>query len=256
MSPHNVVKPFRRAGIAQQIVAALFANRAILLTDGGHFARDTIFDQSQAGPVMRFLQPSHIGADAGDAGFSAPVSLADLGILGRRRGRAVPNSLRIIPLPALIALQGQGVIAALLNHLRRHLTLAAPGVSGNHLAPQSQHFQQLGQRRNLVGFGVRGQYAFAAFGKLPHKADEPLLESGGVKHTRQSGTCIVAGDAVAQFQEGLLQEFPFGVAEKFHIGAGLAAAEHGAKGDYQDVVEGIAAGVAGAGVFQGAEQVG
>ncbi len=57
----------------------------------------------------------------------------------------------------------------------------------------------------------------------------------------------MAGDAVVQFQEGLSQEIPFGVAEKFHIGAGLAAAEHGAKGDYQDVVAGMAAGVAGAG---------
>ena len=84
------------------------------------------------------------------------------------------------------------------------------------------------------------------FGKLPHKADEPLLESGGIQHTQRSGTCIVAGDAVVQFEEGL-QEFPFGVAEKFHIGASLTAAEHSAKGDYQDVVEGIAAGVAGAG---------
>ena len=37
------------------------------------------------------------------------------------------------------------------------------------------------------------------------------------------------------------------MAEKFHIGAGLAAAEHNAKGDYQDVVAGMAAGVAGAG---------
>ena len=37
-------------------------------------------------------------------------------------------------------------------------------------------------------------------------------------------------------------------AEKFHIGAGLAAAGHNAKGDYQDVVAGMAAGVAGAGL--------
>ena len=141
MSPHNVVKPFRRAGIAQQVVAVLFANRAILLTDGGHLPHDTIFDQSQARSVVRFPQLGHIGADVGDAGFNAPVSLADLSILGQRRGRIVPNSLRIIPLPALVALQGHGVVAALLNHLLRHLTLAVEGVSGNHLAPQSQHFQ-------------------------------------------------------------------------------------------------------------------
>ena len=62
-------------------------------------------------------------------------------------------------------------------------------------------------------------------------------------------------DAVVQFEEGL-EEFPLGVAEEFHVGAGLAAAEHSAEGDDQDVVQGMAAGVAGAGVFQGAEQVG
>ena len=84
MSPHNVVKPFRRAGIAQQVVAVLFANRAILLTDGGHLPHDTIFDQSQARSVVRFPQLGHIGADVGDAGFNAPVSLADLSILGQR----------------------------------------------------------------------------------------------------------------------------------------------------------------------------
>ena len=93
------------------------------------------------------------------------------------------------------------------------------------------------------------------FGELPHKADEPLLESGGIQHPQEAGESIVAGDAVFQFEEGL-EEFPFGVAEEFHVGAGLAAAEHSAKGDDQDVVEGMAAGVAGAGVFQGAEQVG
>ena len=65
----------------------------------------------------------------------------------------------------------------------------------------------------------------------------------------------MAGDAMVQFEEGL-EEFPLGVAEEFHVGAGLAAAEHSAEGDDQDVVEGMAAGVAGAGVFQGAEQVG
>ena len=46
----------------------------------------------------------------------------------------------------------------------------------------------------------------------------------------------MVGDAVVQFQEGLLQEFSFGMAEEFHVGTGLAAAEHGAKGDCQDVM--------------------
>ena len=54
----------------------------------------------------------------------------------------------------------------------------------------------------------------------------------------------MAGDAVARFQKGL-REFPLGVAEKFHTGTGLAAAEHSAKGDRQDVVPGMATCLAG-----------
>ena len=65
----------------------------------------------------------------------------------------------------------------------------------------------------------------------------------------------MAGDAVFQFQEGL-QEIPFGTTKNLHISAGLVAAERGAKGDRQDVAEGMAASVAGAGGIQGAEQVG
>ena len=109
--------------------------------------------------------------------------------------------------------------------------------------------------RAAQSFLVHRQYAFVAFGKVPHKADEPLLESGGIQHPQQPGEGIMAGDAVFQFEEGL-EEFALGVAEEFHVGASLAAAEHSAEGDDQDVVQGMAAGVAGAGVFQGAEQVG
>ena len=55
MTPHSVVEPFLRAGFAQQVVAALFTFGPVMPPDGGHFAHDTIFDQSQARPMMRFL---------------------------------------------------------------------------------------------------------------------------------------------------------------------------------------------------------
>ena len=67
--------------------------------------------------MMRFLQPVHIGADTGEAGFNTPVSFADLSIPGPGRGRVVPKQRHIIPQIALVALQSRGVIAALLNHL-------------------------------------------------------------------------------------------------------------------------------------------
>ena len=81
-----------------------------------------------------------------DAGFNTPVSLADLSILGQRRGRVGrPETAAYHPADGsgCFSSQGQGVIAALLNHLLRYLTLAVPGISGNYLAPQSRHFQQI-----------------------------------------------------------------------------------------------------------------
>ena len=67
------------------------------------------------------------------------------------------RKLRIITQTALIVLTRPGRNRRPVNHLLRHLTLAVPGVSSNHFAPQSQHFQQLGQCRNLVGSGVHAQ---------------------------------------------------------------------------------------------------
>ena len=45
---------------------------------------------------------------------------------------------------ALVAFQGQGVIAALLNHLLRHLTLAVQNIGGNHFAPKVSISNRLG----------------------------------------------------------------------------------------------------------------
>ena len=45
---------------------------------------------------------------------------------------------------ALVAFQGQDVIAALLNHLLRHLTLAVQSIGGNHFAPKVSISNNLG----------------------------------------------------------------------------------------------------------------
>ena len=65
----------------------------------------------------------------------------------------------------------------------------------------------------------------------------------------------MAGNAVGQRQKGL-QKLPLGLAEKFHIGAGLAATDDGAQGDDQNVVQGMQAGVDCPRVFQIGEYVG
>ncbi len=59
----------------------------------------------------------------------------------------------------------------------------------------------------------------------------------------------MAGNAVFQFQKGL-QKLPFGVAKEFPVSAGLAAADDGASGNDQDVMERMPAGIAGPGAFQ------
>ena len=58
---------------------------------------------------------------------------------------------------------------------------ALTGCSGEHCSARLV-------ARTAQGFPVHRQYAgvSAAFGQLPHKADEPLPESGGIQNTQEA----------------------------------------------------------------------
>ena len=69
-TPHDVVATLRREDLAQQVVAGFLADGA-LFTAGCRYLAHGL----QARPVMPFLKPGHVGADAGGASFNASVPL-------------------------------------------------------------------------------------------------------------------------------------------------------------------------------------
>ncbi len=71
--------------------------------------------------------------------------------------RDIQKQLYAVMQRTLIVFQRQRVVSHLLHHLLGCLALAMHGASGNHLAPQGQHFQQLGFCGNLLGFAGGGQ---------------------------------------------------------------------------------------------------
>jgi len=73
-----------------------------------------------------------------------------------------------------------------------------------------------------------------ALGEALHEAHETRPERLGVKAAEYPAEGVVAGDTVTQFQE-LAQEGFFGAAKFRHIRAVLAAAQHGAQRDDQDL---------------------
>src|ERR1700733_1183140 len=91
--------------------------RALHLPDGG-----------QTGPLMIVLQPFDVGADCGRAGLDAAMISLDV-----RRGRGglagrVVGANDIIMQRALIALQGQDVVTALIDDLLGDLALTVERV--------------------------------------------------------------------------------------------------------------------------------
>ena len=109
--------------------------------------------------------------------------------------------------------------------------------------------------RTPEGFTVHGHHPLTAFGKLLHEPQKPLLERLWIQHSQHPRKGVVAGNAVFQFQKGL-QKLPLGLAEKFHVGAGLATADDGAQGNDQNVMQGMAASVDRTRVLQVGKYVG
>ena len=90
MAPHNGIEPFHTECPIRQI-APFCSHRAILLPNSGYSGHS-----GQTRPVMRFRQPAYIGADAGDAGFNAPMPFADLGTQDQRQRRVILKQPHII----------------------------------------------------------------------------------------------------------------------------------------------------------------
>ena len=160
---------------------------------------------------------------------------------------------------------------------------AVPCIRSNCFAPQSQHFQQPGPRRNRAGFSVhrrrpqrrtlllspgtdqvqwraRRRAAIRTAQVFPStaRAPPPPAANCGLKptnHCRKASRSSIPksreqvsgpGMPFSSFKPERLRQFPLGMAAKLPIGAGLAVAARRAKGDCQDVAARMAAGIAGA----------
>jgi hypothetical protein len=187
---------------------------------------------------------------------------------------------------ALVPLQRQGVVTALIDDLLGNRALTVERVGGHDGTLQRQHLQQLRHRGNLVRLGVCGdlsqhQTLLAAPGtdhmqsglttgaiegaaqslpvdgdnawlSLGKRCDEPLegsAELSGVEQAEQSAERIVAGQAVLELQEAP-QERLLRNRKCRHVRRTLTAAQDRAQGDDQQLVEVVQAGIAGPRVLQ------
>src|SRR5262245_11368669 len=193
----------------------------------------------------------------------------------------------------LVLLDRQHVVAFLLADLGSDPLLAAHGVDGGDGPGQLQGLQQLGHGRDLVGVALdrllaqrqavllgpdADQVQAAAQGPLAgraahglavdlhaleaaaladgvHPADEAVLEGPGAQGGEDAVAGVVGGDAVGQFQEAL-EPPPLGVAELLHVVEAVGAAEDGARGEDEDVLELVLLGAVNARVGQGGEVAG
>jgi hypothetical protein len=123
--------------------------------------------------------------------------------------------------------------------LAKHETLLA--------SPSTDHVQGRG-----VGGGVKRaperlavdcHHALAALGKALHELGKAGPELLGVEQAEHPAEGVVAGHAVRQ-SEKLPQETLLQLPEQRHVGAALAATQHRAQGDHQDLPEQVALGIA------------
>ncbi len=193
-------------------------------------------------------------------------------------GQALVEELhRLLVQRALVALELQEVVAALVDDLLGDLLLAAGRVDGDHRPVHVQQLQQFGDGRDLVALGVGGQLpqdhviglapgadhvdgrlavgrVQAAADRLAVDGDQPagrgggqvgdplheaLLEGHRVQRREDPAEGVVRGDAVGQVQEGL-EPLPLAAAELGHLHPAVGPADDGADGDGQDVAQSCA----------------
>jgi hypothetical protein len=172
----------------------------------------------------------------------------------------------------LVVLHRQDVVAALIPNLLGDGLLAAHGIDGRQRAAQVEQFQQGGNGRDFVGFGVDGYLAqrqtlacgprtdqmerpelgrarttqrFAVDGRVLdpqslldrlHPVPEADLERLRLEPVEDALEGVMRGDAVGQLQE-TLQPVATLAAERLDVLPVLGAGDDGAEGDDEDVLQ-------------------
>ena len=144
------------------------------------------------------------------------------------------------------ACAGTGLVGlGLGGDLRQHQALlAAPGA--DHVQRRLAAGMVEGTPQHLA---VDGDNALDDFIEPCHEPLEGGTELLRVQHPEQPAEGVVAGRAVLQGEEAA-QERLLGDGEQRHVDRALPAAQHGAEGDHQDLVEVVLAGIPAARVIQ------
>jgi len=155
MRPDDFAQARGRDGGAQEIVGGLSRGLQIDLARAGDFSNGL-----EARLLVIVLQPGDVVRNRSRAGFDAAVIGFDDGLhRDRLRGGIVEISADIVIKIALIALEGQGVIAALVDDLACDGALTVERIDRHDAALQRKHRQELGNGGDLVRLGVGGDLA-------------------------------------------------------------------------------------------------
>src|SRR4051812_501538 len=186
----------------------------------------------------------------------------------------------------LVALEGQDVVAVLIDDPPGDVTLTIEGVDGHDRSLQRQHLQQPGHGGDFIGFRVGGdlrqdealvtapggdhmQRRFAAgrveratqdltvdsndtlggFGKPRHEALEAGAELVGIEQAKDPAERVVARRAMLQGQKTAQERFLV-LGELGHVHRALPATQHRAQRNHQDFQQIMPTGIAGARIFQ------
>ena len=269
MMSGDLVETFGGKLRAEEIVYALAGGLVADLT-----AALDLADGRQAWPVVLVLEPSDIARERGATDLDAAMAGIDLAV------DAVALDLRIVEEQGdigvqggLISLEGEQVVAALIDDLPGDLPLAADRIDGDDRALEREHFQELRDCGDLVRLAIDGQlaehqalvgrpggdqmqrraargaverpaqglavdrhHASGAFGKAPHEGQETVVELDRVEQTKDAAEGVMARDAMVQPQE-LAQKRLLRATEQRHIRAVLAAAQHCAEGNHQNLLQ-------------------
>src|SRR3954453_16706767 len=86
------------------------------------------------------------------------------------------------------------------------------------------------------GLAIDRHHTLQALAEALHEADEAALERRGIEQPEHAAERVMARDAETQLEE-LPQERLLGLTEQRHVRAILAAAQHGAQRDHQDLMQ-------------------
>ena len=237
--------------------------------------------------MMVFVQPRDVGRDRGRTGFDAAMIGLDDRLGGDRlAGGVVEKKHDVVMKRSLISLQGEGIVAALIDDLLGDGALAIERVGSHDRSFQPQHLQQFRHGGNFVRLRVGGDLRqhkallaapggdhvqrrlatgaveraaqnlavdrhnpFALLGETSHEPLKRRPELLRIEHAEKPAERVMAGNAILK-PEKPAQERLLRLREKAHVDRALPAAQNRAHGYRQNLMKVMQRRIASARVVQ------